>query len=64
VKLDIPVSTACCRFILQRFNLNRLIENPESFEIFAVIRFLKAKRFTAAKIHQQLCGVYGPSIMS
>jgi hypothetical protein len=44
--------------------LNSLIENPASFEIQAVIWFLNAKILTAAEIHQRLCGVYGPSVMS
>jgi len=44
--------------------LNSLIENPASFEIHAVVWFLNAKILTAAEIHQQLRGVYGPSVMS
>jgi len=44
--------------------LNSLIENPASYENHAVIWFLNAKILTAAKINQQMCGVYGPSVMS
>jgi hypothetical protein len=44
--------------------VNSLIKNLASFEIRAVIRFLNAKILTAAEIHLQLCGVYGPSVIS
>jgi len=44
--------------------MNSLIENPIGREIQAVIWFFNTKNLTAAKIHQQLCGVYGTSAMS
>jgi len=53
-----------CGVVLHRLKLNSLIKNPASFEIRAVIWFLNATILTAAEIHQQLCGVYGPSVMS
>jgi hypothetical protein len=39
------------------------IENPTRFALCVVMGFLDAKN-TTAKILQQLCCVYGPSIMS
>ena len=38
--------------------------NPASCEVRAVIRFLLARNNNAAKIHRQLCEVYGPNVMS
>ena len=35
-----------------------------SCDIHAVLQFLNAKILTTAKIQQQLCGVYRPSVMS
>ncbi|GBL72998.1 hypothetical protein AVEN_128168-1 [Araneus ventricosus] len=40
------------------------IENPAKCEVRGVIRFLWAKRLSAADIHRELCAVYGPNIMS
>jgi hypothetical protein len=44
--------------------MDSLTENPASCEIHAVIKFFNANNLTAAKIHQQLCGVNGPNVMS
>ncbi|XP_075229662.1 uncharacterized protein LOC142329169 isoform X20 [Lycorma delicatula] len=41
-----------------------VIENPAKCEVRAVIRFFTAKQYSAADIHRELCGVYGPKIMS
>jgi hypothetical protein len=35
------------------------IDNPASFEIGAVIRFLHSKNMSAAEIHRELCAVCG-----
>jgi hypothetical protein len=40
------------------------IDNSASFEIRAVIRFLHARNLSAAKIHRELCVVYGQKVMS
>jgi transposase len=40
------------------------IDNPASYEIRAVIRFLHAKNMRAAEIHRELCAVYGQTVMS
>ncbi|GBN19062.1 hypothetical protein AVEN_73128-1 [Araneus ventricosus] len=40
------------------------IENPAKCEMRGVIRFLWAKRLSAADIHRELCAAYGPNIMS
>jgi hypothetical protein len=40
------------------------IDNPISCEIHAVIHFLHVKNMSAAKIHRELCVVYGPNVMS
>ncbi|GBM28212.1 Histone-lysine N-methyltransferase SETMAR [Araneus ventricosus] len=39
-------------------------ENPAKCEMQGVIRFLWAKKLSAADIHRELCAVYGPNIMS
>jgi hypothetical protein len=41
-----------------------VIDNPASFEILAVIRFLHAESMSAAEIHHELCALYGQYIMS
>ncbi|GBN55166.1 hypothetical protein AVEN_231700-1 [Araneus ventricosus] len=40
------------------------IENPAKCEVREVIRFLWAKKLSAAGIHRELCAVYRPNIMS
>jgi len=40
------------------------INNPASCEVRAVIWFLLARNNNAAKIHMQLCEVYGPNVVS
>ncbi|GFY18822.1 HTH_48 domain-containing protein [Trichonephila clavipes] len=40
------------------------IENPAKCEVRGVIRFLWAKKLSAADIHRELRAVYGPNIMS
>ncbi|GBM52926.1 Histone-lysine N-methyltransferase SETMAR [Araneus ventricosus] len=40
------------------------IENPAKCELRGVIRFLWAKKLSAADIHRELCAVYGPNILS
>jgi hypothetical protein len=40
------------------------IDNSGSCEIRAVIRFLRANDMSAAKIHCELCAVYGQNVMS
>jgi len=40
------------------------IENPAACEMRSVSRFLNAKNMTPAKIHRQLCDVYGKHAMS
>jgi hypothetical protein len=40
------------------------IDNPASFEISAVIRFLHAKNMSAAEIHRELCEICGRNVMS
>ncbi|GBM27855.1 hypothetical protein AVEN_66406-1 [Araneus ventricosus] len=40
------------------------IENPENCEVRGVIRFLWAKKLSAADIHRELCAVHLPNIMS
>jgi transposase len=40
------------------------IDNPASYEIRAVIRFLHAKNMSASEIHHELSAVYGQNIMS
>ncbi|GBM15858.1 hypothetical protein AVEN_260133-1 [Araneus ventricosus] len=40
------------------------IENPAKCEVREVIRFLCAKKLSAADIHRELCAVYRPNIMS
>jgi hypothetical protein len=44
--------------------MNSLNKNPTSCKIHPVLQFLNAKIHTAAKIQQQLCGIYRSSIMS
>ncbi|GBN74721.1 hypothetical protein AVEN_6708-1 [Araneus ventricosus] len=39
-------------------------ENPAKCEMRGVIRFLWAKKLSAADIHRELCAVHGPNIMS
>ncbi|GBO36303.1 hypothetical protein AVEN_272950-1 [Araneus ventricosus] len=39
-------------------------ENPAKCEMQEVIRFLWAKKLSAADIHRELCAVYGPNVMS
>jgi hypothetical protein len=41
-----------------------VIDNHTSCKIHAVIRFLHAKNMSAAKIHHELCTVYGQNVMS
>jgi len=41
-----------------------VINNPASCEVRAAIQFLLARNNNAAKIHRQLCEVYGPNVMS
>ena len=41
-----------------------LILSPANCEIRAVIRFPHSQKESPAEIHQQLCHVYGPDIMS
>jgi hypothetical protein len=38
------------------------IQNPANCEVRALIRFLQAKRETAAEIHDQLFSVYGEDV--
>jgi hypothetical protein len=40
------------------------IQNPTKYEVRAVIRFLHAKRESAAEIHRQLVSVYGEGVMN
>ena len=40
------------------------INNPAICEVRAVIRVFLARNNNAAKIHRQLCEVYGPNVMS
>jgi hypothetical protein len=40
------------------------IDNPDSCEIRVVFRFLHAKNMSAAKIHRELCAVYGQNVPS
>lgn len=42
----------------------RIIESPANCEVRSVIRFLSARKISAAEIHRQLCEVYGPNIMT
>lgn len=44
--------------------MSAVIKNPASCEVRGVIRFLLAKKHTAAEIHRQICEIYGPNIMS
>jgi hypothetical protein len=39
-------------------------DNPASYEIRAVIRFLHAKNVGAAEMHCELCAVYDENVMS
>jgi hypothetical protein len=39
------------------------MDNPTSYEVRAVIRFLRAKNKSAAEIHRELCAIYGQNIM-
>lgn len=41
-----------------------IIVAPASCKVCAVIRFLYVKRSSAAEIHQELCLVYGHTVMS
>jgi hypothetical protein len=40
------------------------IDNPNSCEIRALIRFLRAKNISAAEINRELCAVYGQNVTS
>jgi hypothetical protein len=40
------------------------IDNPASYKIRAVIRFLQAKHMSSAEINRKLCAVYEQNIMS
>jgi hypothetical protein len=40
------------------------IDNPASCEIHTVIHFLHAKNTSDAKLHCELCALYGQNIMS
>jgi hypothetical protein len=40
------------------------IDNPTSYEICAVIRFLRAKNMSASEIHRELTAVCGQNVMS
>ena len=40
------------------------INNPDSCDVRAVIRFLFARKNNAAEINRQLCEVYGLNVMS
>jgi hypothetical protein len=42
----------------------RVIDNPASCEICAVIHFLCSKNMSAAEIHRELCVVFGQNVMS
>ena len=41
-----------------------IIATPANCEVQAVINFLHAEGQSAAKIHRQLCHVYGDNVMS
>jgi hypothetical protein len=41
-----------------------VIDSPTSCEICAAICFPHAKNMSAAKIHHELCVVYGQNVMS
>jgi hypothetical protein len=38
------------------------IDNPASYEIRAVLRFLHAKNMSAEELHRELCAVCGQNI--
>jgi hypothetical protein len=40
------------------------IDNPATFEIHAIIRFLHAKNMSVVEIHQELCTVYDQNVIS
>jgi hypothetical protein len=40
------------------------IDNPDSCEISAVIRFLHAKKMSAVEIHRELWAAYGQNVIS
>jgi hypothetical protein len=40
------------------------IDNPTSYEIRAVIRFLHTKNMSAAKGHHEVCVVYSQNVIS
>jgi hypothetical protein len=42
----------------------RLIENPSSVEVRAVIRFLNAKEKSPTEIHKEVVEVYGENVIS
>jgi hypothetical protein len=44
--------------------MNTIIATPASWEVRAVIRFLHAEGQSRAKIHRQLCHLYGDNVMS
>jgi hypothetical protein len=44
--------------------MNTIITAPASWEVRAVIHFLHAEEKSAAKIHRQLCHLYGDNVMS
>ncbi|XP_017778305.1 PREDICTED: uncharacterized protein LOC108563968 isoform X2 [Nicrophorus vespilloides] len=44
--------------------MSKRIENPTSFEIRSVIKFLNAKNVRPAEICRQVCEVYGENVMS
>ena len=44
--------------------MDTIVADPTSFEVRAVIRFLRAEGQSAAEIHRQLCRVYGANVMS
>jgi hypothetical protein len=40
------------------------IDNPASYEIRSVIRFLHAKNMSAVEIYRELCAFYGQTVLS
>jgi hypothetical protein len=40
------------------------IDNPASYEIRILIRFIHAKNMSTAEIHREVCAVYGQNVMS
>ena len=46
------------------FKMCAAIENPASYEVPSVIRFMLVENHTPIEIHRQLCKVYGNNVMS